>query len=127
MPIEPMEENDSAPIRASVMKRNPETAATRKQGFSLSKVGEIEGPGTGGWFTSKLECLRKMVVPFSSSSTHFSTSSSSLKITIFCENEATRGLDLQEYRQRLVNQGGRNLDQAEEQGKVNNDVNKACL
>ena len=125
MPIEPTEENDSAPIRTSVMKRNPETAATRKHGFSLSKVGEIEGPGTGGWFTSKLECLRKMVVPFSSSSsTHLSTSSSSLKITIFCENEATRGLDLQEYRQRLVSQIGRNLDQAEEQGKVNNDVNK---
>ena len=127
MPIEPMEENDSAPIRASVMKRNPETAATRKQGFSLSKVGEIEGPGTGGWFTSKLECLRKMVVPFSSSSTHFSTSSSSLKITIFCENEATRGLDLQEYRQRLVNQGGRNLDQAEEQGYVNKEETAAAL
>merc|ERR1712032_1445550 len=111
MPIEPIQEDQFVPKRMSAVKRNPlsptecasstrETTTSRRGGFSLSQVGEIEGPGAGGWFTSKLECLRKLVIP--SNHLTYSSLSSSLKITIFRESERTRGLDIEEYRQQLV-------------------------
>ena len=124
MPIEPIQEDQFVPKRMSAVKRNPlsptecastrETTNSRRGGFSLSQVGEIQGPGGGGWFTSKLECLRKLVIP--SNHLTYSSLSSSLKITIFRESERTRGLDIEEYRQQLVAQreGGMRQDEHEE-------------
>ena len=110
MPIEPTQQDQFVPKRMS--------ASSSRGGFSLSQVGEIEGPGAGGWFTSKLECLRKLVIPSNHSTMPQSCSSlsPSLKITIFRESEKTRGLDIEDYRQQLISQkeGGNRQDEHEE-------------
>ena len=90
--------------RMSAFKTNPVTLAQfsrmRGRGFLLSQVGEIEGPSIVGWFSSKLEHLCHLASDPPSPAPP-SPRPGLLTIQIYWETEDTRGLNLEEYREKL--------------------------
>merc|ERR1719319_1852637 len=90
--------------RMSAFKTNPVTLAQfsrmRGRGFLLSQVGEIEGPSIAGWFSSKLEHLCRLASDPPSPAPP-SPRPGLLTIQIYWETEDTRGLNLEEYREKL--------------------------